>query len=173
MGFLFLCLDIFRFSKGQWQELVILCRSVTDCVFVRVFPYGDSFVISSLMHACLSSALIILPTGLVFYIILVFVFLSIAAPRPPGSVQKSWIDPLNWCLMKLYSATVILRNSLSVSNPPPKTPILHWSCSVCTKGKALCMPVMCFTATADSGNELILTVQTVYSRWMTDQFILY
>lgn len=62
----------------------------------------------------------------------VFLTLSRAAPCPPRSEQTSWIDPLNWCLMVPLCAGVMLKNPHLVSNPPPKAPILHWSCSVCT-----------------------------------------
>lgn len=128
--------NILKCSQGQWQELVIIniVAAIADLyvsfcmcsnvVTVVLFPHWRMLVcplhLSFHPQTC-------------FYFNLALWFLSIAAPCPPCSVQASRTDPLNWSLVVPHCVTVMLKNPhLHVSNPPPKAPILHWSCSVRT-----------------------------------------
>lgn len=132
MGFLFLDLLILRSCKGQWQELVTYKQRSSVVVSSICSSWVCRFVVTvySMLYACLSSTLITLSSDLPFVVL--FLSTQLSAPCPLSNVQTSWIESLNWCLMVPLCATVMLRNPHLVSNPPPKAPILHWSCSVCT-----------------------------------------
>lgn len=114
----------------------------------------------SLICACLSSTLIILSTHLLVYFILVASSSAYSTSSMPSLFCADELNRVSELVP--YGATLCYSDAeestfgFKSSSQDSYTALILLCMYSC---KVLCMPVMCFTATADSSEKLIYTVE--------------
>lgn len=157
MGFLFLGLVILKSCEGQWQKLVTYKQrsgAVSPLYVAMRWQFTRWYQL-------------VCPLHLSFYpLTRCFILFS---SSPPSARSTSSVPPL-FCADELnrvselvpYGATLCCSDaeestfgfkSSSQGSYTALIPLCMYSC------KVLCVPVMCFAATADSSQKLIYTVE--------------